>query len=325
NTDLFDYYLSFEINQTPITTHQFRIPFSKNLNTEIWCNLDNHQKYLFYFYPTINNKLSSKVGILNSDIYEYYVSLLKEKIIKNDKIILICEYPYKAQDNGFFFFKYLMEKQDKYTAFYMITDDSKDLANLKPYMDHVVFFKSKEHIRLLFEAGYLFHSHTSLYSLPFPTKKLFENKKNMKKIFLGHGITASKNIGYFYGDKKNNPEMTDIVIVSSKREKQQFHKQLHHSLENIKITGLARFDNLLKGNNFLKSYTLRKKILIMPTWRNGENKLSDEEFVKTKFFHFYSDLINNSTLRNLVKNKRIKIDFYLHNNFQKSLVVHETF
>lgn len=316
NNSIFDYYFTFTVVPTPLTNYKFRIPFSENIKTEIWSNFGKNQKCLFDFYQTGAGNLSNRIGTLKNDIYSYYISLKKEKHTKNNHLILICEYPHKAQDNGFFFFKYLMSKQKQYTPYYIVTDDSIDLPNLKNYRENVVFFKSKEHINLLFKAKYLVHSHTSSFAFPFLTESLIRQRKEMKKIFLGHGITASKNVNSFYG-KGTNPDMTDMFIVSSEREKRQVHEQLHYPLNNIKITGLARFDYLIKENNFLKSYFLKKKVLIMPTWRKGQNKLSDDDFKKTKFFLYYSSLITNPKLKKLTSDKKVSIGFYLHNNFQK--------
>ncbi len=314
---LIDFYFTICIKQTPITNYKFRVPFSKEIKTETWCSYTNKKMFLLYFYQTVYGNLSARIGVTSKEVYKEYCSLLKTVETKNNNnIVLICEYPHKAQDNGLFFFQYLMEKQNKFIPYYIITENSKDLFNLRPYMEHVVYFKSKKHLKLLFEANYLMHTHTSNYILPFLTKELEIRRKAMKKIFLQHGITATKNVESFYG-KQSNPDMTDKFLVSSKRELEQVHNQLKYPINDISITGLARFDLLLKGNNFIKTYLLRKKILIMPTWRKGKNYLSDEEFKQTKFFNYFSNLINDPTIEELVQNKKITVDFYLHSNFQK--------
>ncbi|MDN6147033.1 MAG: CDP-glycerol glycerophosphotransferase family protein [Tetragenococcus koreensis] len=317
DTTLFDFYFTIGIKQTPLSNYEFRISFSEIIDTELWCNYPNEKKCLFYFYKTVYGNLSARIGIIKKEVYHTYHSLLLQSGKKDaNKIVLICEYPYKAQDNGFIFFQYLIEKQTNFTPYYIVTEDSKDLPNLKPYMDHVVYYKSKEHLQLLFKANYLMHSHTSNYVLPFYTKRLEAQKNDMKKIFLQHGITASKNIEQHYG-KQTHPNMTDKILVSSERELEQVHEQLQYPFNEIEITGLARFDHLLKNNHFTKTRQLRKKVLIMPTWRSGEDKLTDEDFMQTKFFRYFSDLITDPTIEKLVKDRKITINFYLHNNFQK--------
>lgn len=317
DTTLFDFYFTIGIKQTPLSNYEFRIPFSKIVDTELWCNYPNDKKCLFYFYKTVYENLSARIGIIKKEVYHTYRSLLSQPTKKEiNNIVLICEYPYKAQDNGFIFFQYLIEKQTYFTPYYVITEGSKDLPNLKPYMDHVVYYKSKQHLQLLFKANYLMHSHTSNYVLPFYTKRLEIQKNSMKKIFLQHGITASKNVEQHYG-KQSHPNMTDKILVSSERELNQVHEQLQYPFNEIEITGLARFDHLLKNNSFTKTKKLRKKVLIMPTWRSGEDKLTDADFMQTKFFCYFSDLINDPRIEELVKDRKVTINFYLHNNFQK--------
>lgn len=55
----------------------------------------------------------------------------------------------------------------------------------------------------------------------------------------------------------------------------------------------------------------------MPTWRKGQESLSNEEFMKTDFYKKFQELITDVRLKYLVTNKNCQIDFYLHNNFQK--------
>lgn len=316
DTTLVDFYFTIQIKQGSLTKYKFRIPFSETFETEVWCSYSDEKMASLFLYQTINGNLSTRIALLSNESYREYQSLLNTAEMKDNNIVLVCEYPYKAQDNGFYFFRYLMTKQNKFIPYYIITDDSKDLKKLKPYMDHVVIFKSKEHIRLLFEATYLMHTHASNYVLPFFSNELEAKKNAMKKIFLQHGITATKNMEPFYG-RKTNPKLTDKIVVSSQRELQQIHEQLYYPLEDIKITGLARFDDLLKKTNLIKNCLFKRKILIMPSWRNDQDKLTNEEFQQTTFFGYYSDLISDPALEKLVKENGLTINFYLHNNFQK--------
>lgn len=316
DTTLVDFYFTIQIKQGSITNYKFRIPFSEKIETEIWCSYSDEKMASLFLYQTIKGNLSTRIALLSNEPYREYQSLLNISEMKDNNIVLVCEYPYKAQDNGFYFFRYLMTKQNKFIPYYIITNDSKDLKKLKPYMDHVVLYKSKEHIRLLFEATYLMHTHASNYVLPFFSKVLEAKKNAMKKIFLQHGITAAKNMEPFYG-RKSNPHLTNKIVVSSQRELQQVHEQLYYPLEDIKITGLARFDDLLKETNLMKNCLFKRKILIMPSWRKDQDKLTNEEFLQTAFFRYYSDLISDSTLEKLVKENGLTINFYLHNNFQK--------
>lgn len=315
DTSIFDFWINFEVSAFPITKPLMRISYSDEIAKELWIPYSKNQMLLLYPYSTVKNNFSLRTGILKKDSYKVYEQLSDTNTPKKD-IILISEYPYKAQDNGYFFFKYLMEKQSKYTAYYIITPDSPDLKNLEPFMSNVVFYKSQKHIELLFEATYLAHTHTSSYAFPFISEVFLKQKQNLKKLYLKHGITALKDVSFAYS-KKTTPDFTDKIVASSQREKEQMHRQLGYDLTDIEVTGLARFDNLLSKNSNVLSFFKRKKIIIMPTWRNNLNDLSDEDFKKSLFYQKFNDLINDENFQSLAQKKCLKVSLYLHSNFQQ--------
>lgn len=55
----------------------------------------------------------------------------------------------------------------------------------------------------------------------------------------------------------------------------------------------------------------------MPSWRQGEDDLSDDEFIKTDFYSEFNSLLNNPKLITLIEKYSLQISFYLHTNFQK--------
>ena len=94
-------------------------------------------------------------------------------------------------------------------------------------------------------------------------------------------------------------------------------KELGYSDSEIFITGLSRFDSLLKKNNDNHLYDSKRSLLIMPSWRLNEDKLSDNEFKKTLFFKCISELIQDPKLKRLYESHDLSIHLYLHTNFQK--------
>ncbi|WGZ42832.1 CDP-glycerol glycerophosphotransferase family protein [Mammaliicoccus lentus] len=81
------------------------------------------------------------------------------------------------------------------------------------------------------------------------------------------------------------------------------------------LTGLARFDNVLKNRG--NSIVNEESLLIMPTWRKDQDLLSKDKFLETDFYNIYNSLLKNHEFISFCKNKNIKINFYLHKNFQK--------
>lgn len=319
DTTILDFFVRIEVEQLLVTDYKFRLKFPECKTVsieEMWLDYSDHMKVLFNWYPTLHGMFSSKLGFLKNEEYEIFIKKEQQPVSKDEKLILITEYPHKAQDNGRFFFEYLMTKQSKYKPYFIITKDSKDITNLEPFMENVVIFKSKKHIELLFKASYIAHTHTSNYALPFLSKSTERMKSSMKKVFLQHGIIAIKNVDFVYS-KVTNPSLTDKFLVSSEREKQQVMKQLSYEENEVAVTGLARFDSLLNGNSFFKSFSLRKNVLIMPTWRKGQDFLTDQEFMETDFYQYYFELLNDDQFLSLIKKFNLNVRLYLHNNFQK--------
>ena len=315
DTTVFDFYLIIEIAQFELTAYNFRVPFySSKEADETWCRFQEENMMVIKWYPTPYGNLSTRIGVIDKALFKYYLEAKNLEPVPN--VVLITEYPHKAQDNGLQFFKYMMEKQTKFTPYYIVSKNSKDLKNLERYKENIVFYKSKEHIQLFFKANYLLHTHTPNYALPFISQETEKRRKKLKKIFLQHGIIGVRDLEYIYG-RKSNPELFDKIVVSSARELAIVRDELFYPEDDIALTGLARFDTLLKGNNPFKSFLLRKKILIMPTWRKGQESLSNEKFMETDFYKKFQELITDVRLKYLVTNKNCQIDFYLHNNFQK--------
>ncbi|GBD83241.1 CDP-glycerol glycerophosphotransferase family protein [Tetragenococcus halophilus] len=315
---VFDFSFVIENNVTKISDHKFRAKSPKFDLSETWLDFSSEYKVLFSWYNTIHSQLSARIGFLSVASYLFYDKLIQTKNYEqaDKRIVLITEYPNKAQDNGFAFFKYLMEKQNEFTPYYIIEKDSPDVKYLSKYKNNIVYFKSQDHIRLFFKANYLLHTHTPKYAMPFHGSLVQSKLKSMKKIFLQHGIIALKDVGFVY-DYNQHPDFTNAFIVSSSRELETVHKMLNYPKNLIKVTGLTRFDSLLKNNNPLSRLKERKNVLIMPTWRKDLERVSDNVFIQSEFYKNYQALINDSRLKQLVEEENIELNFFLHNNFQK--------
>lgn len=86
-------------------------------------------------------------------------------------------------------------------------------------MDRVVFYKSSNHIKILYEADVICHTHTSYYMLPFRVNELEKELASKKRVFLQHGIMGVRNLKGMYA-RKPHERFTDLFVVSSEREKE---------------------------------------------------------------------------------------------------------
>ena len=71
---------------------------------------------------------------------------------------IVGELPYKAQDNGMHFFRHMREHHPEIDAYYVIREDSPERRNLDG-LDHVLFYRSTEHIDKVLQAERIVGSH----------------------------------------------------------------------------------------------------------------------------------------------------------------------
>jgi len=130
-------------------------------------------------------------------------------------------------------------------------------------------------------------------------QKYIRDLFNFEYIFIQHGIIKDDLSRYLNRVTKNY----NLIITSSQKELQSFlNYKYHYNLNNIKLTGLPRFDNLKR---LQQSFNKENIILIVPTWRmyikGTFNSYSYESiysfnFNLTNFFKFFNNLINNEYL-----------------------------
>lgn len=326
NANIYDLLFGFSIREMPISGFTPRIRHLKNhselLNDEHWQHwlpFNDQYNVLVRPYSTVSERLAMRLIPVPVETVEYYVNPRPLLGLDPTKKTLVCyEYPDKAQDNGMIFFKYLVDQhQKRFNIYYIISRSSPDLKNLAGYENHIVFYKSPENIEVVQAADVLCHTHSSSYALPFSTYRTEQFIQEKHKIFLQHGVTGSKDVSSIYGKKLPHP-FTNLFVVSSEREKNLIERDYGFDADEIVVTGMARFDQLIiERSRWLKRYKNRKKILIMPTWRPKLDTYSDEQFMESDYYQEFQALITDERLKNLVMVNKYEVSFYLHRNFQK--------
>jgi len=263
------------------------------------------------YYTFRLENLSLQIDEFNSTSYEYLEKALKKpriyNKIKQEDIWIVGERRDKAQDTGFRFFKYMRENYPEKKVYYVIDKDSVELKNVEPY-GNILYFKTKEHIKKLLKASNIIGSHHPDYLYPLRTKE-FESKMVGKKVFLQHGVIGTKNMNANYGAKAKGFE-TDLFLVSSQLEKEIIVNDLGYEQEEVKITGLSRFDDLFKND-----VTEKRQVLIIPTWREWLSR--DELFLESEYYERYQELILNDRLKELSERYNFEVLFCLHTNMQR--------
>lgn len=222
-------------------------------------------------------------------------------------IWIVGELPYKAQDTGYHFFKYMREKHPGRNVYYVIDPSSPEYKNVKK-LGNILIHKSIKHMFYTVVATRMIGSHHPDYLYPLRSP-LFKSLVKAKKVFLQHGVMGTRNSGHYYGVESKNFE-TDLFIVSSDFEKKMIVTDFGYKPEQVKVTGLSRFDSLFDGQ-----VKLKRQLLIIPTWREWLTK--EASFLKSEYYDRYKALINSEKLHEISANYQLKIVFCLHPNMQK--------
>lgn len=221
---------------------------------------------------------------------------------RNKGIWLIGERPDEAQDNGYMFYRYVVEKHPERNAYYVIKRDSYQREKVAG-IGKVINYGSWKHWLMYFgcEAVICAHICGVLPSTHWRYKALASKhkQKNKKIVFLQHGIISS-NIPSLYKKKTN----VDLFICGAKPEYYYVRNCFHYRDNEVKYTGLARYDAL-------HEFTVKKQIVIMPTWRTWLVKkgyhIETSEYVKE-----WNRVISDRAMIEAAKKAGYQIIFYLH-------------
>jgi Putative glycosyl/glycerophosphate transferases involved in teichoic acid biosynthesis TagF/TagB/EpsJ/RodC len=265
------------------------------------------------YYTYKAHKTSFHLEIFDAGVYRELRSRMNRPRIatlfrSKSNIWLIGERPYKAQDNGLHFFRYLRQHHPEIDAYYVIERHSPELRNLEG-LGNVVFFKSKQHIELAFAASRFVGTHHPDFLFPTRMPRFRRSLKGIH-VFLQHGVMGTKWLAPMYG-KTVSSFHTDLFTVSSEREKEIIVRDFGYQPNEVVVTGLARFDRLLAGDVDVKKHQL----LIIPTWREW---LQDpEHFLESEYYIEWLGFLRSPELKRLVHDNQLEVVFCLHPNMQQ--------
>ncbi|UOB21208.1 CDP-glycerol glycerophosphotransferase family protein [Macrococcus armenti] len=308
--DVIDLYIELELNTyaDPIKVKigNPRILAERFMSGTLTINV-NEKAYILEPYFTLKGRnISFKIVELSEESSLTYNKILKTKKKTNIKPIwVIGERHYKAQDNGYYFFKYLRENHPEIDAYYIIDFNSPEYTNVKSF-GNVINFRSKEHFEIMHKADKIFTTHHPELIFPLSNKE-YVNSVKAERIFLQHGVLGTKNLTQINGNQLNDFNV-DKFVVSSDREKQIVVRDLKFDEDQVIVSGLSRFDNLFTNT------IPKKQILIIPTWRDWLT--NESSFLESEYKWRMESLLNHDNLKE-IKEKGFKILFCLHPNMQQ--------
>lgn len=241
--------------------------------------------------------------------------VLKPFLPKN--IWMVSERADQAQDNGIAFFKYLCREQKNVFPVYLLEKNSNKIEEVskigtviqKGSLKHKVYFLNAKVVatteKNIIEpwGAKLFYSK---FSWLYP-KKL--------KVFLQHGI-VDKDVSAVYGKAVSN---FDMFIASTQAEKQFIIDKFGYEDEEVKVTGLARYDYLWQQKDIVKKENI---ILYAPTWRRYLIDLANQDkqyiedckkaFIQSEYFKSIQEVLSSQKLQSILEKHDFKLVLITH-------------
>lgn len=244
----------------------------------------------------------------------YY--LFRRQLLHKSIYLTYEKYCCMAQDNGFYFFQYCMEHNMEQAMnrkiYYIIDPTQTDYKNVVPYKDHVIKFMSLKHMVYILAARLLISSDSKAHSYAWRAKEsviLPLITKNKRLVFLQHGVIALKRVEFY----RSGTNSVNLFVTSNDQEHDIIINELGYPPEEVIITGLARWD-VLKDRSASQPNT---HILVMPTWRNWLEEVSDETFMASDYYRDYMALLNSEWLAEYLERWDVYLDFYIHPKFRE--------
>lgn len=240
------------------------------------------------------------------DVCIYILTKFLSYFYPKSDIWLISERGVDARDNGVCLFLYLKENCPWIKSYYVITNDSPDIIRLDKYRDSLICYKSIKHYLYYNRADVLISTHIYGFA-PVPSMfmklhKLFGINKKKFTVMLQHGITKDYIQALDYKNTNLN------LMVCGAQPEYEFMKEANgYSEDRIRYLGFCRFDNLLTHTS------IKRQILIMPTWRTW---LTAANILKSDYVENYLHLILDERLISFTKQNNYKIIFYPHHEVQ---------
>ena len=104
----------------------------------------------------------------------------------------------------------------------------------------------------------------------------------------------------------------EYFVATSDIEQKIIVDNFDYEKENVPITGFTRWDALSDkrddGDRF---------ILIMPTWRQWLEGVTDEDFVESDYYRNYMDLLTSDRMKEILERNGLRAVLYLHPIFAK--------
>lgn len=263
---------------------------------------------------SINDK---KINILAKPLRYQALNFKNKRIYGNSWVFM--DRDTAADDNAEHLYRYVARNHPEINIFFILRKSSKDWMRLEKEGFKLLNFNSEEHHIALLNADFLISSHADEYVVNSLPRKDYGDILNYKFIFLQHGVTHNdlskwlnlKNIDLFIAataDEFNS-------LANSGTKYKYGHKE-------IVLTGFPRHDHLFEMSLNINE-EVKKKIVIMPTWRSslmgntvglGNERKINEDFFESVYASSWRNFLHSADLKELADLFNAEIVFYPHAN-----------
>ena len=140
------------------------------------------------------------------------------------------------------------------------------------------------------------------------------------RVYLKHGIIKDDMKWIYYDVSKIN-----LLCCAAERECNYIKEKFGYPEKNVQLVGLCRFDNLLTD------HTVKRQILILPTWREWLGRVSSDtkkfesadKMEDTEYFKTWIGFLADRELHKLLDESGYELLFYPHPSMQQYLNLFE--
>ena len=238
-------------------------------------------------------------------VFLFLLALLPARIYRqfHPHLWLICESEKEARDNGYWFYRYLRERQPETDTVYAIRYDAQECARVA-CLGPVVNYGSFRHWIYYLAAEVNISSQK--YGKPnaavcYLLEVVLGWLKN-RRVFLQHGVTKD-DLPFLHEDKAK----FWMFCCAAEPEYAFIKNSFGYPAEAIQHVGFCRFDPLHDVEPD------RDLLLIMPTWRMYLQRGGDRDaFLKSDYYLAWSGLLENGALAELLGRLHKQAVFVLH-------------
>ena len=276
------------------TEHEGRVLYSaadmrrgKNRNSEIFI----HGDFSVYFRQNIHN--TTFLTVRDPNQYDYPEGQKRiEKAHRNaarmkdrDIVLLYEKKCQKYEESASVLYEKLIDMG--YDNVYFIVDKSIPAVQELPekYKRNLIDKDSDKHLEYFFASNRFISTETIEHALQlriankYAQDKINTDTGDMMYVFLQHGPTymVSLNMDLRNGFRKKTDYRLHKTVVSSKLEAEHFIELGGMSMDDLYITGMAKFDRSIRNPG-------ADRIVIMPTWRRWETNQARDDIKQTNYY-----------------------------------------